>query len=413
MKKLVTDSASLRRRFFTPDSTVGKPAAPFPAAEYQQRAAALRQDMQARGIGLVQITAPDSMYYYHGFNARYYRGHGPTAEPPIGSTFIHYEDRRIVHFDYSMERAVLQDTSVADEFILLDPEQSLDGLVSAIVAELRTRGWLEATVGMEMSSHLPNPSVSNAFRTAFEGCGCAAVDVTRTLRSLRRRKSPAEIALIREAARICDVGQEAARQMIRPGVPCAAVEGEITRAMYVEGGEPAAIGNGVLCGASPHLHAWTTPRPMQAGDFATIDVKGVHQRYHVTSVQTYYIGRAAEELIGLQEAIEQSFHLFERVVKAGVPVSSVSEALEECYRETGIWGLYEWAGGFEYGIAYPPDAVGEFYWSLDKPTEDRFLEGDSLTFYAEFGLQLAATFLVTGEGAERLTGAGPGLQILA
>ncbi len=412
MEKCLTDSdiLNLKSNCFNDRTTQAAPL--FSRQEYKDRAMRLREKMFDSGIDLLHITAPDSMFYYHGYNARYYRGHGPTSEPPISGTFIHVDFEQILHFDYGMEADLLKETSIADEIRFLSEEKPLKELINAIITELGIMGWMNGCVGMEFSSHLPNPNVSMSFKKAFIECDCTVLDVTSLLRAQRRVKSEQELLYITEAARICDVGLNAAKATLRAGVNCRSVEGEIVNAMYNEGGEQAGIGNGVLCGSAAHLHAWTPNRTLEKNDIVVIDVKGVCNRYHATAVRTYYLGDPDKSLVKLHQLVSDSRRLFEQLVKTGVSIKDVCRTLRQFYVESGAWEFYEWVGGFDYGIAFPPDAVGEFYWSLDNPDQDSVLQNEIIAFYTLLHTKLADTYVVTKDGAKRLSVIAPEMFIL-
>ena len=71
-------------------------------------------------------------------------------------------------------------------------------------------------------------------QAAFEHEGCRVVDGTLIVREARSVKSPAELACIEIAARIADVGLEAAKAALRPGITELELWGEIVAAMARE-----------------------------------------------------------------------------------------------------------------------------------------------------------------------------------
>jgi Xaa-Pro aminopeptidase len=103
--------------------------------------------------------------------------------------------------------------------------------VAFIIDELRAEGWLKGRVAMEFHSYCPNPAISARFRAAFNEAGCPVTDGSDVLREARWIKSPQEIAYIENAAEITDIGLEAARNAIGPGVTELEVYGEIVQAM--------------------------------------------------------------------------------------------------------------------------------------------------------------------------------------
>lgn len=69
-----------------------------------------------------------------------------------------------------------------------------------------------------MGSYRPNRRVSERCQVALEAKGCTVVDGTEIVREVRSFKSPAEMVCVEKAARIADIGLEAARETLRPGI---------------------------------------------------------------------------------------------------------------------------------------------------------------------------------------------------
>lgn len=381
-----------------------KPEVPFTREEFKGRLDRIRRLMDQEKIDLVLVSGPDSMYYFHGYNARYYRGHGPTADPPIACTAIHVDHDFLIHFDYPMEEILLAGTSIAEEIRYLPEGEPPQQLASAMMRELKSEGWLKGLVGMELASHLPNPLVSRAITSAFLENGAEKVlDATGLIRSVRRVKSSQEIEYMKEAARICDTGHRAGRQMLQAGVTETEVVAEIVREMYREGGETPGIVNAVVSGPYLHLHGWSTRREIRRGDIVVFDLAGVFNRYHATAVRSYFVGEPRPELSKLYRIVGRSMDVVSDVARVGKPFGEVCQVLKDYYIQTGVWELYEWAGGFEFGIGFPPDSMGETYWTLEEDGEGVFDQNETTTFYAQLNTQIADTYVIGRDGSMRLS----------
>jgi hypothetical protein len=87
-----------------------------------------------------------------------------------------------------------------------------------------------------------------------------------------------------------------------------------------------------------------------------------------------------------------------------VSVAEVNRQLREYYRDAGIWELRQWVGGYELGISFPPDWVGEWTFTVEEEQpEGRFEEGLVSNF--ESILESAGvieTFVVEPDGAKVL-----------
>jgi hypothetical protein len=94
--------------------------------------------------------------------------------------------------------------------------------------------------------------------------------------------------------------------------------------------------------------------------------------------------------------------------------------VERYYREVGLWGDEWWIGGYELGIAFPPDWVGDFFYEVGSdPGDETFGPGDVANYEANFylpegkGLALCInTFAVEGDRAGFLQTTPPDLVVV-
>jgi Xaa-Pro aminopeptidase len=146
-----------------------------------------------------------------------------------------------IMFDTPSEKVMCRFVTCAEDIRTFPIDNRRDG-IGFIMKELQAEGWLGGTVGMELCSYRPNPAVSARFKTAFENHGAMVTDGSDILREVRWIKSPQEIIYLEQAAKIADIGLEAAKNNIRPGVTELEVYGEIIHAMASAGGEDYATG---------------------------------------------------------------------------------------------------------------------------------------------------------------------------
>jgi hypothetical protein len=102
--------------------------------------------------------------------------------------------------------------------------------------------------------------------------------------------------------------------------------------------------------------------------------------------------------------LAEGAQLFERSIGPGVAVADVQRTLREYYRESGVWERRGWLGGYELGIAFPPDWVGEWMFGVDDAdSEDIFEPGLVTNFESIAGLVLIDTFVIDASGSARLS----------
>ena len=226
----------------------------------------------------------------------------------------------------------------------------------------------------------PNRAVSDRFEAAFEAAGAKVIDGSLILREVRWVKSPAEIAMMKESARIATVGLKRALEVLRPGVMELEVQGEITLAMAKEGGEQQAQIMPVISGKkSAATHAYTTRRKMQAGDIVCIDVCGVHNRYHINGARTFSLGEPEKDVLDITNRSAAVMDVVKDCLRPNLPVRELNEKVKAHYDKEDLWSSRGWIGGYEMGIGFPSDWVGNFvYDPLAEKNADAVFEPNTV-----------------------------------
>jgi Xaa-Pro dipeptidase len=389
---------------------------PFSAQEYRDRLHRLHQRMADEAIDLLYLSSPESMCYLHGYTARWYRAQSTTAWPPLAGTAVHVDHGHFIHFDSRGEDVLLKRTSIAQDKRYFPADESLDSGLPFIMRELKAEGWLGGTVGMEFSSHVPNRVVSEAFEQAFLHNGCkAVVDATKPIRAVRRIKSAQEIEYVEKAAPICDAAHRTIAEMLRPGVTELELYGEMARVMACAGGETSAIVSLVSSGPYTAGHGLPTRRMIEPGDHVMADLSGVFNRYHASIERGFFLGEPPRELVERYEKAGKAFDVLSEAARPGAQIAEVNRLMREYYKSEGIWDVPDkrWVGGYELGISFYPDWVGEFVFQVDQESpEGVFEEGMVTNFESITGPYLIDTFVYERDGARRLSKLTPELIVL-
>jgi Xaa-Pro aminopeptidase len=248
---------------------------------------------------------------------------------------------------------------------------------------LRDEGWLRpgTVVGLEHWSYLPPRAVSEALEAAFASAGARVVDGSDVLRRARQIKSEAEIATLEHAARIGDIGLKAVADSFEPGMTHGEVYGEVIHAMMKAGGEVPGITQAVQPGWPRSTHMLPSRRQISEGEPFAVDVAGVYKRYHANIDRTLIWGEPSPELVRMNEAAKQALDILCETAKAGTTLETVNRALRAHYTATDIWRFHAYCGGYELGIAFPPDWVGEFEWSVADESPEGVIEANTVTNY--------------------------------
>ena len=376
-----------------------EPEVPFSEEEFAGRLRRIRAAMAAARIDCLFLTSPESLYYVSGYQCMWYQTESPMEWPASNGIAVHIDHDRFIHFETEREAVLTRTFTVSRDTRFFPRERYRDG-TRFIAEELKTEGWLKGNVGLEFWAGRPNRAVSERFQGAFEAAGARVVDASAIVRDVRWRKSPAEVACLHEAARIAVAGLERAREVIRPGVSELEVQGEILRALTAAGGEMPAMMLPVLSGAKTNAcHAVSTRRRMQAGDLVSLDVAGVHKRYHVNAARTFSLGEPPPEVDDCAARAAGMMDGVRECLRPGLPVRELNEATRRYYEEHGLWERRGWIGGYEMGIAFFPDWVGNFvYDPLAEKNADRAFEpGTAVNYEIQVFLPRHAGCFVTIE----------------
>jgi Xaa-Pro aminopeptidase len=389
----------------------------FPPQEYAQRLARIRERMARDRLDLLYLTAPESIFYLHGYQAYWYQANSPKAWPPISGTALHVNEDRFIHFDNLEEEPLVAATSVSTDNRYF-PAEPLSDALPFLIRELGARGWIPGRVGIELWSYRPSPAVSRALEAALTDAGCEVVDASDVLRDVRRVKSPREIACIEEATRIVDAAILELRDALRPGITELEVYGEMVRSMTRHGGEAPALvqwtssrpvgRDGMAIG-----HRLASRRPVGPGQIVWLDPCGVHNRYHSNVGRSYFMGDPPPALVERYDKAGGVYEVLRSTAKAGTPVVEVTRALREYYREVGIWEEEQWAGGYELGISFPPDWVGNFLFNAQDEEHPATFERGMVTNYESlFGTSFIDTVVYEEHGARTLSRIPPKLLVV-
>jgi Xaa-Pro dipeptidase len=390
-----------------------EPDLAFDRDEYASRSRRLQSAMEQANLDTLIVSAPDAMCWLHGYQSRWYKSHSTTAWPPFQCTVVHLGDERLLQFDMERHRHLIPRTSVLTD-LRLKSANTVDEWLDFFLGELAAEGWLGGTVGIEKWSSVPNRATSEMIEAALHGRGCMVLDGSLVTRGVRRLKSGAEIEVLRRAAGVCDAGLRALQDALAPGITELEAWEAMVRAMIAAGGEPAALQENVWAGTAPLIHALSSRRKIAGGEIVCADPCGVVHRYHANAARTLSVGEPEPAALELMTVLAEGLALFERSAAPGVRIADVQRALRAFYQDAGIWERRGWLGGYEFGIAFPPDWVGEWMFAVDDAdSEEVFEEGLVTNYESVAGLVLIDTFVIGAGGAERLSSVAPEILVAA
>lgn len=375
---------------------------PFSLAEYQQRRAAVREQMAARGIDLLYVTSPSNLLYLTGYSAIWYPNRLPVGALLDGAS------GELVMFDWNRHAGYVQSSVLCDDVALFAYGEATD-VVHQLFAD---KGWLGRRVAFEWSSPHPSAPVMTELAARLQQSGCAVIDGDWLIDGVRLYKSEAELALIRRAAKIADAAMLQLQQELKPGMTELEVSARLGLLLAQGGSEIAATP--VLVNSGPtawrDVHSFPSNRVLEAGDLISIDCCAVLQRYHANLCRTFLLG---ERETRVRSIIADGASCWEvlraHAVLGQDPAPAMALALAHVRERVPAENIW-WIGGYALGLGQPPSWVGHTYLANDGVEKCTLRPGYVSNFEnvycdPEEGFEGGCidTLIMTGQGLELLS----------
>ncbi len=354
---------------------------PFSLEEFSNRLLSVRQRMAKENFDMLYLTSPESIYYLTGYKACWYGAQGPSSWPQFYGIAVHRDHDKIIHIDIPAESNYIDYISIPSVDKRIIPQRAD---LTFITKTLFSEGWLKGKVGMEFGSYRPNRLVSEKMEQAFVHSGCSVVDATHILRQQRRIKSPQEIIYHEKAGEILDAGYRALVQEVTPGMTELEAFGILNLGMHKAGGDQCAMPYSFASGsrATAGGHCLPSNKIIQQGELFGADPCGSFNQYHTNVCRVFSFGEPPKEIMDQYNIIAQAIKHVEHIIKPGMTVNDFARDMRDFYIDAGIWDQRHWVGGYEMGISFAPDWVGEWLFTLGNFTEEG--ESDERTLDENF-----------------------------
>jgi Xaa-Pro dipeptidase len=314
----------------------------FPRDEFDQRVRRVREGLQARGLDAGIFAAAESVYYLTGYESPSHFGFQLLVLPVDQEPFVVIRQH--------MASGVRAESWVEDVPTFPDTGDP----IAATRQALADRKLAGRRLAFEETA--PPLTLQTARRLeAALGSGPLA-DCSGIVEALRVVKSPREIEYMRQAAKVSDVGMEAARGMIRVGVSELEIYAEVTRQTTLAGGEyqasPLPIGIQERTRLAIPL---ATSRRLGPGEVLWMECFGTVRRYSAGLKAIFGAKPATEDTLRRAEVARRALKQAVAAIAPGRPASIVPETVQEVFREAGYSeGAYH-QSGYSIGIAFAPN----------------------------------------------------------
>jgi Xaa-Pro dipeptidase len=316
----------------------------FGRDEYEVRRDRLILEMGEQKLDAMILFAQDSMYWLTGYDT-------------FGFCFFQClvvksdGDMRLLTRSADLRQA--RHTSIIDSISVWRDRGNAEPVIE-LRDMLDDMGLLGARIGVEWATH--GLTAANG-RSVEERLGSFATlkDASTLIPLLRAVKSPAEIEIVREAARLGDAAFEAALPLIRAGADEAEILATMQGTVLAEGGDypanPFIVGSGrdaLLCRYK------SGRRKLDANDQLTLEWAGVKAQYHAALMRTVIIGTPTERHRELHAAALEALQAVEAAMQPGRTFGDVFDAHATVMEAHELARHRLSACGYSLGARYAP-----------------------------------------------------------
>lgn len=366
----------------------------FPKQEFDSRIAKLQAILREEDIDLYLTSGAENIFYLSGQQTPGYYVFQCLAIPVQGAPFLVI--RELESYNARFNTYLDKIYGYGDGF------PPAEALASAIEVE----GWKGKRIAIDRNAWFLTVNIfselSARLGEMLDGSGYAE--------SLRRVKSPLEIAAMEAAARENDAGMLAGIKAAKAGVDENAIAGAIMGATIAAGSEYMGMEPFVTSGPRSGVpHTTWRRRVIQNGDVMVLETAGCHHRYHAALFRTIMIGDVPQKARGWYDVTRDALAAAMAALKPGNLCSDAHNAAQAVIDAAGATDAYRKRTGYSMGISFAPDWGEGNILHLNKGYDVELVEGMAfhipitLREYAQFTVACSETVVITRDGCRPLS----------
>jgi len=375
----------------------------FTKAEYANRLARVRAEMDLRGLEALIVGDPANINWLTGYDAWSF------YTPQVMLVDLH--DGPFWMGRLMDAGAAKFTTYLTESQIVPYPETLVQRTdthpMAYIAAQMVDRGFGGARIGYESDSYFLSP---RALATLQAGLPDAEfIDADLLVNWQRLVKSEAEIEIMSRAARIAEAAMTTAWDGARAGVRQCDLMADVVatqiRGTPVQGGDMPAIHPLILAGeAAATAHPLWSDAPLEPGQTIAFELGACARRYNVGLARTVHIGTPPDNLQRTAAAVEEGMAAVMDSLKAGAIASDVHAAWQGVLDRYGLEKPSRI--GYSIGAGYAPD-WGEHTLSF-RPGETTIVPENAVVhiilgmWMDDWGMELSETLHVRRNDCVRL-----------
>jgi creatinase len=314
-----------------------KATLPFPELEYETRLRGLRRIMDEKGLGAAVLTSMHNIAYYSGFlYCAFGRPYALVVTPDSSVTI-----------SAGIDAGQPWRRSHGDSLTYSDwARDNFERAVAHVAGEGQVVGYEADHLTLAMRDRL-----EDALRPLV------MVDIAPDTMRQRMRKSPTELALIREGARIADIGGAAIREAIREGVReiDIAMAGRDVMELAIAEAFPEAEyrDTWVWFQSGPNTdgaHNPVTSRRLAHGDILSLNTFPMISGYYTALERTLFLGEVDAASLEIWEANVAAHELGISLLQPGTSCAQVTAGINDFLADRDLLQYRSFGYGHSFGV---------------------------------------------------------------
>ena len=375
---------------------------PFDDSEYMSRLDNVRAQMEVQDLRAYAIFRPSTVEYLCGHH---------TVEPLPQPLVVMPEAAYLLVPEAELGRAVA--SSNTEEILYYSPLEDGMALLGGFLSESLPS---DDRVGLELQQTGTPPRLAQLLSQS----GFQVQDANYLAETLRLVVSPAELALVKAAAKITEQGVVAAVAAADGGKVtdsqiAAAVKGALVRDANSQAAFDVVVATGWR-GGVPHS-TWSNVE-IEEGTTTFLEFSGAHHRYVAPVMRTLSHGVATGEARRLEDYAQTMLASVRDTLRPGVLCSDVAMAAKKSLGELDSSTIFHFNFGYPVGLAHPPtwmDGAPNYLIETNHaPVEEGMLFHLPASFrtLGRCGVGLSQTVYVGGDGVDVISTDTPQLRVV-
>ncbi len=230
---------------------------------------------------------------------------------------------------------------------------------------------------------------------------------------LRASKDEQEQAHMRAAQAIAEKALDDVLRIIRPGVTERDIAAEITYRLLKHGGEGNSFDPIAVSGANSSMpHGVPSDKPVETGDFVTMDFGCLKNGYCSDMTRTVAVGYASDEMKNVYDVVLRAQLEGIKTARAGVSGAEIDGAARKVISDAGFGEYFGHSFGHSLGLEIHESPSASPSSEVPMPAGAVISAEPGIYLPGKFGVRIEDVLILREDGCENITHASKELIIL-